>query len=97
MRFGRMERRLQAQRAASAVELVEKFLGEKAPADALGRIQKEADELNLVRSGLDDTMRSAYRDIRERWRSRDDIPDLRTAAFMIAIEKVAHYYTEYAL
>ena len=97
MRFGRMERRLQAQRSASAVELIEGVLGDHVPADALKRIRMETDELNLVRSGLFDTMGSAYGEIRDLWRSREDIPDLRTAAFMIAIRKVAHYYTEFAL
>jgi glutamate dehydrogenase (NAD(P)+) len=54
-----------------------------------------APELNLVRSGLDDTMREAYQQIRDIWRGRPEVPDLRTAAFIVAIEKVAHYYAEY--
>ena len=58
--------------------------------------RRETDEQNLVRSGLDNTMRSAYAKIRELWRSRDDVPDLRTAAYITAMEKVAHYYLEYA-
>jgi glutamate dehydrogenase (NAD(P)+) len=55
------------------------------------------DELNLVRSGLDDTMRNSYEQIRELWRAREGVPDLRTAAYMLAIEKIAHYYTNFAL
>jgi glutamate dehydrogenase (NAD(P)+) len=54
------------------------------------------DELNLVRSGLDDTMRESYGQMRELWRTREDVPDLRTAAYMLAIEKIAHYYTNLA-
>jgi len=50
-----------------------------------------------VRSGLDDTMRKAYQQIHEVWQSRDDVPDLRTAAYLIAIEKIAYYYREYLL
>ncbi len=50
-----------------------------------------------MRSGLDDTMRQAYQAIREMWRSRDDIPDLRTAAYIVALKKVALYYEEYLL
>jgi len=53
---------------------------------------KGADELELVRSGLDDTMRTAYQSIREVWHGRDDVPDLRTAAFIVAIERVAASY-----
>ena len=47
--------------------------------------------------GLDDTMRSAYQEMRELWHARDDVKDLRTAAFMIAIEKVARFYSGYLL
>jgi glutamate dehydrogenase (NAD(P)+) len=65
------------------------------PAKLALRLRKEADELNLVRSGLDDTMRQAYQAIREMWHSREEIPDLRTAAYIVAIEKVALYYEEY--
>ncbi len=42
-------------------------------------------------------MRNAYGEIREVWRSRDDVTDLRTAAYIVAIDKVAHYYVEYLL
>lgn len=49
-------------------------------------------ELELVRSGLDDTMRIAYQQMSERWHSRDDVKELRTAAFMLAIYKIAAGY-----
>ncbi|MHC4932208.1 MAG: Glu/Leu/Phe/Val family dehydrogenase [Planctomycetota bacterium] len=97
VRFGRLERRLHANRMQAAIETFEAVADAKVPPKLAGRLQQEVDELNLVRSGLDDTMREAYQDIAEIWRSRDDVPDLRTAAFIAAIEKVAHYYTEYAL
>jgi len=61
------------------------------------RLRQEPDELNLVRSGLDDTMRQAYGEISEIWQSRDDVKDMRTAAYIVAIEKVAKYYEEYVL
>ena len=51
-----------------------------------------AGELELVRSGLDDTMRVAYQSFREVWHTRKDVPDLRTAAFWLAIERVAASY-----
>ena len=37
-------------------------------------------------------MRTAYQQIREVWHSRDDVQDLRTAAYLVAIEKVAASY-----
>ncbi|MFP6899684.1 MAG: hypothetical protein VCA36_01995, partial [Opitutales bacterium] len=49
-------------------------------------------ELTLVRSGLDDTMREAYGEIRELFASNDKIVDLRTAAFGLAIKKIADIY-----
>ena len=51
-----------------------------------------ADELELVRSGLDDTMRAAYDSMAKVWHDRDDVTDLRTAAYLVAIGKVAASY-----
>jgi glutamate dehydrogenase (NAD(P)+) len=96
MRYGRMDRRMMEMRSEAAIELFETMLEQKVPAALKSALHTEADELNLVRSGLYDTMRNAYEQIRERWRSRDDVPDLRTAAYIVAIEKIAHYYTHYA-
>ncbi len=84
-------------RAQAALEIFESMLGRPVPEPLAKGLRKEVDELNLVRSGLDDTMRNAYGEIREVWRSRDDVTDLRTAAYIVAIDKVAHYYVEYLL
>jgi len=51
-----------------------------------------AGELELVRSGLDDTMRAAYQSMREIWHARHDVSDLRTAAYLVSIERVAASY-----
>ena len=56
------------------------------------RYLRGAGELELVRSGLDDTMRGAYQAMRDMWRSREDVSDLRTAAYIVAIERVASSY-----
>lgn len=53
---------------------------------------KGAGELEMVRSGLDDTMRGAYQAIRHIWHSRDDVPSLRVAAYMLAISRIATSY-----
>ena len=97
IRFGRMERRMVETRAQSAVDIFESMLGRPVPEHLARGLRQEVDELRLVRSGLDDTMRNAYGEIREVWRSRDDVTDLRTAAYIVAIDKVAHYYVEYLL
>nr|MCU0375361.1 Glu/Leu/Phe/Val dehydrogenase [Chitinophagaceae bacterium] len=57
-------------------------------------IMHGADEVDLVHSGLEETMISATREIVETWHSNPEIPDMRTAAYVVAINKVANSYTE---
>jgi glutamate dehydrogenase (NAD(P)+) len=97
IRFGRMERRMVEIRSDAAIAIFEKMLQKKVPEPLARGLRREADELNLVRSGLDDTMRNAYDEIRSVWRARKEVLDLRIAAYVIAIDKVARYYQEYAL
>jgi glutamate dehydrogenase (NAD(P)+) len=54
----------------------------------------EHDELTLVNSGLEETMIAAYHEIVDTRRRDPRIPDLRTAAFVTAIEKVSRTYLE---
>jgi glutamate dehydrogenase (NAD(P)+) len=51
-----------------------------------------AGELEMVRPGLLDTIHTSNQQISERWHSRDFVEDLRTAAFMLAIDKIATCY-----
>ena len=53
-----------------------------------------ADEVDLVYSGLEETMISATHEIVNEWKHNPDIPDMRTAAYVVAINKVATSYTE---
>ena len=84
-------------RSEAALELLETILQTQVPEGFRSAFEQEADERNLVLSGLEDTMREAYGGIREVWHSRDDVPDLRTAAYILAIGKVAHHHHEYSL
>jgi glutamate dehydrogenase (NAD(P)+) len=97
IRFGRMQRRQEEARHQLVVDELE------ALSDSLGKTWtlspdfkakylKGADELELVRSGLDDTMRTAYQSMREVWHGRGDVDDLRTAAYLVSIAKVAASY-----
>jgi glutamate dehydrogenase (NAD(P)+) len=97
MRFGRMGRRLMQMRSEAALELLETVLERQVPEGFSKAFRQEADERNLVLSGLEDTMREAYEGIRAVWHARDDVPDLRTAAYILAIGKVAHHHHEYSL
>ncbi|SFI89036.1 Glu/Leu/Phe/Val family dehydrogenase [Albimonas pacifica] len=96
IRFGRMERRREEARHQLLVDELDR-LGGGAPGEGLSagfrqNYLRGATELELVRSGLDDTMRESYQAMREVWRSRDDVPDLRTAAYLVAIDRVAESY-----
>lgn len=98
IRFGRMQRRQEESRHQLVVDELERldhYLGDawSMSPDFKRKYLRGADELELVRSGLDDTMRVAYQSIREVWHARDDVEDLRTAAFIVAIGRVAKSYT----
>jgi glutamate dehydrogenase (NAD(P)+) len=98
MSYGKMGRRFMNSRASVTIDAIKQIMGDKFPEKMLQEgFIKEADELNLVRSGLEDTMCEAYQEIRQIWRSREDVPDLRTAAYILAIGRVANYYTQYAM
>ncbi|MCP3971519.1 MAG: Glu/Leu/Phe/Val dehydrogenase [Rhodobacteraceae bacterium] len=97
IRFGRMGRRQEEARHQLIVDELRKLdehLGDawSMSPDFKGRYLRGADELELVRSGLDDTMRVAYQACSEVWNSRDDVSDLRTASYLVAIDRVATSY-----
>ncbi len=97
IRFGRMGRRQEEARHQLIVEELERLskdkeLGWTLSPDFKTKYLRGADELELVRSGLDDTMRVAYQAMREVWHARDDVQDLRTAAYLVSIGKVAASY-----
>jgi glutamate dehydrogenase (NAD(P)+) len=68
------------------------MVGSKFPAKHLLKIIEGPSELDLVRSGLDDVMREGYQTISKKWHSDDRIPDLRTAAMMVALERIQDSY-----
>ena len=94
MRFGRMAKRFESQAYRRILGAVEQATGHHFTEDDYERLARGADELDLVRSGLEDTMVTAYRDIREIHLRHRDKADLRTAAFINAIDKVALCYQE---
>ncbi len=96
IRFGRLQRRMAETRTEATIRTIESMLGQPVPDDLALAMRHEEDELNLVRSGLDDTMREAYGHIREIWRGPKAVPDLRTAAYMLSISRIAAYYTDYS-
>ena len=97
IRFGRMQRRQEEARQELVVRELENLSQAMGDTWSLSpgfkrRYLRGADELELVRSGLDDTMRSSFQAMRETWHEREDVTDLRTAAYMVSISKVAASY-----
>ncbi|MEO1000562.1 MAG: glutamate dehydrogenase, partial [Pseudomonadota bacterium] len=97
IRFGRMERRREEARHQLLVDELERINTEAhGTGDLSDGFKREylrgAGELELVRSGLDDTMRAAYQSMRAVWHERGDVPDLRIAAYLVAIDRVAASY-----
>ncbi|PJF09397.1 glutamate dehydrogenase [Pseudorhodobacter sp. MZDSW-24AT] len=97
IRFGRMQRRAEEARSRLLVEELERLSADQGLGWTLSPDFKEkfltgSDELALVRSGLDDTMRTAYQAMRAVWHTRDEVDDLRTAAYIVSIGRVAQSY-----
>jgi glutamate dehydrogenase (NAD(P)+) len=94
VRFGRMGKRFDETSSSRILAAIEKATGKKFSEDEKQIIAKGADEEDLVNSGLEETMIGAYHQIREIKVTNSKVPDLRTAAFMNAINKVAVSYLE---
>lgn len=97
IRFGRMQRRQEEARHQLVIDELQRlddYLGDawSMSPGFKDKYLRGAGELELVRSGLDDTMRIAYQSMREVWHDRADVLDLRTAAYLVSIEKVAASY-----
>ena len=97
IRFGRMQRRQEEERHRLLINELENVSGQKLSETFKQRYLHGAGELELVRSGLEDTMRGAYQDMRKVWHERSDVKDLRTAAYLVAIGKVADGYRSMGL
>ena len=94
IRFGRMERRHDEMRGAQVLRALE-TMTDKASEDWMQKeLVKGADELDLVRSGLDDTMRNSYQQLKEVLHSNDNVNDFRTAAYVVAIQKLVRSYID---
>ena len=94
VRFGRMEKRFHEARGAHIISAIEMASDTKVPEWVRKEIVRGADEFDLVRSGLDDTMRHAFQEMMEVRRTNPKVEDLRMAAYVIAIEKIARSYRD---
>ena len=88
------DRRRQAATELRFLSAIEMATGKKFTEAQRQSMVKITDELAIVNSGLEDTMIVAYQDIREALRQQPEMGDLRTAAYVTAINKVAIVYEE---
>ena len=94
VRYGRMEKRFTENLNTHILSQIEELSGKKVSDAERTFIMHGPEEQDLVHSGLEETMISATREIMEIWKSNPEIPDMRTAAYISAINKVANSYAE---
>jgi glutamate dehydrogenase (NAD(P)+) len=94
VRFGRINKRFEHNTYENIVDAIEAYTQKKVSERDRTIITKGPDEIDLVRSGLEETMITAYHNIREQWKKQPEIEDMRTAAFVVAINKVGSDYMQ---
>jgi glutamate dehydrogenase (NAD(P)+) len=94
IRFGRMQRRYDEIRGQNQIDALEELTGKQVPDHYKQKINGGASELDLVRSGLDDSMRQAFQEIRATRDGNKKITTYRMAAYVNAIRKISRSYLD---
>ncbi|MCC7400068.1 MAG: Glu/Leu/Phe/Val dehydrogenase [Chitinophagaceae bacterium] len=94
VRYGRLEKRFTENLNSHILGQLEELSGKKVKEGEREFIMHGPDEVDLVYSGLEETMSSATHEIMDAWKSNPKIPDMRTAAYVVAINKVGTSYAE---
>lgn len=94
VRYGRMEKRFTENMNKHILGQIEELTGRNVNERERLFIEHGASESDLVHSGLEETMIEATHEIMDVWKSNPDIPDMRTAAYVVAINKVGTSYAE---
>lgn len=94
VRYGRMEKRFTENQNRSILAQMEDLTGKTVNEREREIIMHGPNEADLVYSGLEETMMGATKEIVETWKSNPGIPDMRTAAYVVAINKVGTSYAE---
>ena len=92
IRLGRLQRRAQENQTTLMIEALEKMTGSKFPDEYKDLVMQGSAEIDLVRSGLEDTMRNTYEVISEVWNKNPNANDLRTSAMMVSVKRVMDSY-----
>jgi glutamate dehydrogenase (NAD(P)+) len=94
MRYGLLQKRIEGAKTESLLKMSEELTGRRLSPRLREELSVAPDELVLVNSGLEEKMIRAYEEIREVLHTHPKVKDMRTAAFVVAIEKVARSYME---
>ena len=94
VRFGRMQKRFEEGAYTRLLQAVEGVTNRRFTPEEIEQVTHGASEEDLVNSGLEETMMGAYHPIREAWKGQGGKVDLRTAAMIVAIDKVALSYEQ---
>ena len=94
VRFGRMQKRYEEGAYTRLLQTVEQVSTREFTAEEIHRVTQGPSEEDLVSSGLEETMVGAYHPIREMWKRQGGKADMRTAAMIVAIDKVALSYEQ---
>ena len=94
VRFGRMQKRHEQANELNMLRVIEGATGRKFSDAERAAFAKGPDEQDLVNSGLEETMIAAFHELLTAQRQTAGVPDLRIAAFLIAIQKIARSYVE---
>lgn len=94
VRYGRMEKRFTENQNNAILSEIESLTGKNVEKNMRNSIVHGPDEIDLVKSGLEETMINSVNEVMDCWRQNPNIPDMRTAAYVVAINKVATSYAE---
>lgn len=94
VRYGRLEKRFSENMFVEIIDIIESLTGKKVSEMERKIMLHGPDEVDLVYSGLEDTMIGAYQEIREVYKNTPGVEDMRTAAYIVAINKVGAAYEE---
>jgi glutamate dehydrogenase (NAD(P)+) len=94
VRYGRLEKRFTENANIHILNQIEELTGKKVTESEKEIIAHGPDEIDLVNSGLEETMINATNEIMDIWKANPAIPDMRTAAYVCAINKVGTSYAE---
>jgi glutamate dehydrogenase (NAD(P)+) len=94
VRYGRLEKRFTENQNNALLDQMERLTGNAVDSNVRTNILHGPDEDDLVYSGLEETMINSVNEVMDCWKENPAIPDMRTAAYVVAINKVATTYVE---